>query len=60
MDITANWHWPQWALLVSMLFTLIVHAVKHGQPKDENHNGFVGLIEFGLLLFILTCGGFFK
>lgn len=59
MDITTNWGWPQWTLLVLMLFSLIINCTSHGKPR-EPYNGFAGLISFGLSMFILICGGFFK
>lgn len=59
MDVTTNWGWPQWTLLGLMLLSLIINCTSHGKPR-EPYNGFVSLIGFGLSMFILICGGFFK
>lgn len=58
MDITATWHWPEWAMVILMTLQLAGHAVKHGQAR-EPHNFAAALIDYGITFFILTCGGFF-
>lgn len=58
MDFTAAWAWPQWTFFILMLLTLIGHASNHGKERP-NYNGFIALINFGLMMFILIAGGFF-
>ena len=56
---TANWGWPQWAFLALAVLTLLVKVVLHGKPREPN-NGFYAIIDFGIGMFILIAGGFFK
>ena len=58
-DITANWHWPQWTWFILAMLSLLVAVTRHGQPRDP-HDGFGAIISFGLAVFILASGGFFR
>jgi hypothetical protein len=70
MDFTATWGWPQWAILVMMVLSLMIFASKHGDErletsgerkgKPERYNAFVAIIRFGIIMFILIAGGFFS
>lgn len=57
-DPTA-WHWPQWAMAVMMVLSVIITCSQHGKLRKGEHNGFLSIIGFAISLFILTCGGFF-
>ena len=59
VDLTANWHWPQWTLLILLVLSLIINTGNHGKPR-EPYNGFTSLISFGMWMFFLVCGGFFS
>ena len=70
MDITSNWDWPQWTILIMLFLSLTIAAANHGKQKlqstgdekgqPERHNGLLASIRFGLWVFILICGGFFR
>ncbi len=57
-DFTNSWDWPQWTWLILAFLSLLINTGSHGKPRDP-HNGFVALLSFGLVLFILIAGGFF-
>lgn len=65
MNMT-NWHWPQWLTLISLILGVFIAGALHGRDKSDSDgkpykwNGFVGLISFGINLFVLCAGGFFR
>jgi hypothetical protein len=69
MDITAAWHWPQWALAIILFMRLSLGAGMHGRAKviasgpdkgePEKYSFFSTLTTALLWAFILICGGFF-
>lgn len=58
-NFTSAWGWPQWTMVVGMTLGLIIQAAYHGKPR-EAFSFPIGLVSFGLNLFILICGGFFS
>lgn len=53
--------WAQWTVLVLMILRFGIGATQHGKDrKPEKYNGFAYLFHFGLWMFLLTFGGFFK
>ena len=50
---------PQTILLVLLGLHLLIAAYYHGQPRDGKHNIFIKIIDAGILLWILSAGGFF-
>ena len=50
---------PQIILLSLLGLQLLITAHYHGKPRDGKHNIFVKLIDAGILLWILSAGGFF-
>lgn len=59
MDFTANWGWPQWAVVVLTALSLLIVSSMHGKPR-EPWNAFTSLVGSGITLFILIAGGFFR
>lgn len=55
----SHWAWPQWTMAVMLFLGLVISAGKHGEPR-EPYNGFIAMVSFGLAVFILSFGGFFK
>lgn len=55
----AAWHWPQWTILSLLAFQLVIYGVKHGEARDPYNIGYA-VIDIGLVIIILSCGGFFS
>lgn len=51
--------WPQIIMIIFAFLTLTLHAVKHGQERDEEYNFFLAILFVGLELWLLYMGGFF-
>jgi hypothetical protein len=58
-DFTAPWGWPQWTFLILLTLSLAIRCVNHGEPRSP-HNGLIALVDFGIVVFLLTAGGFFS
>ena len=59
IDITANWHWPQWAIVILLFTGFILKSARHGKEAPA-HNGFAAIARIMLWTFILVSGGFFR
>jgi len=53
-----NIGWPEGILLTLYFLSLIVHATKHGEPRDA-YSFPVSLVGFMLTMTLLWLGGFF-
>lgn len=51
-----------WSIVVIVLYTLSlgVDLAKHGQKRSGEYNFWVSLLSFGIIMFCLYMGGFFK
>ena len=51
-----------WSIVVIVLYTLNlgVDLAKHGQQRTGEYNFWVSLLAFGIIMFCLYMGGFFK
>jgi len=50
---------PQWIYLVLVTLTWLVHAFKHGQPRDDSYNIGGQSLNVIISLGLLYWGGFF-
>lgn len=50
---------PQVIMIVMLSLTLFIDVVKHHEPREGEHNGWVTLIAIAIQVSILTWGGFF-
>ena len=53
-------HTPQIIVIVLISMNFGIELIKHGQPKEGNHNVFIKLIDVGVLVGLLIWGGFFS
>ena len=51
---------PQIILLSLVALNLLANAYLHGKPRTGNYNLFLGLLNAGILIWILVAGGFFE
>jgi hypothetical protein len=54
---------PQIIFVILMIAELLLHAVRHGQPREpqfQNYNFWIKAFDYAYLCVILWCGGFFK
>ena len=51
-----------WSIVVAVLYTLSlgVDLAKHGQQRTGKYNFWASLLAFGIIVFCLYMGGFFK
>lgn len=50
----------QTALIMLYAMSLTAHLVKHGQSREGKYNFWSSLVTFGIILFLLIQGGYFK
>jgi len=51
---------PQIVLIALWAIDFGIAIAKHGQPKKENHSGFVTAAAIAINVAVLTWGGFFN
>ena len=53
-------HWPQLIMLIFIAAEMGLQIAKHGEPKRGKYNLLSASIAWGIIVYLLYCGGFWQ